>query len=351
MPDIDGIEAARQIRSLGLDSPPMLLMVTAYGRDEMLKEAARCGIDNVLVKPVSPSLLFDATMGVLSGRETASACVPGATADPRLETIRGRRVLLVEDNDVNQQVGRELLEHAGLIVEVAENGEVALAKAGTGKFDLVFMDMQMPVMDGIAATRAIRRIPRLAHLPVVAMTANAMETDRRRCIEAGMNDFLVKPIDPQEMMALLLRWIRPAAVSPAKPAAAAAALPGEVPQGIAGLDTTLGLSRMAGKKPLYLAMLRRYAAGQGPVAQQVRTALDDGDRTTAERLAHTLKGVSGSVGATEIQDRAGSLEQAIKDNEPAEEVRLRLVELEMPLGSLVAELQRQLPAPLEVAHA
>jgi two-component system sensor histidine kinase/response regulator len=345
MPGMDGIETARQIKSLSLDSPPLLLMVTAYGREEMLKEAARTGIDNVLVKPVSPSLLFDTTIGVLGGRREATAA-DGAPApvDTRLAAIHGSRVLLVEDNDINQQVARELLEDAGMVVDAADNGAAALAMAQRTGYDLVFMDMQMPVMDGVTATREMRRIARLERLPIVAMTANAMETDRRKCIDAGMNDFLVKPIDPQDMWAILLRWIRPCKAQAASAPAPVALQPGELPQGVEGLDAALGLARMAGKKPLYLAMLRRYATSQAEAGQQIRQALAANDQATAERIAHTLKGVSGNVGATTVQDLAGAVEQAIRDGQPADEIGVRVVELELPLASLVAALQAQLPA-------
>ena len=134
---------------------------------------------------------------------------PGARLTSGWRALRGARVLLVEDNEINQQVARELLEDAGLVVEVADNGQIALELAQKAIFDLVFMDMQMPVMDGVTATREMRKLERLANLPIVAMTANAMEQDRRRCMDAGMNDYLIKPIDPHDMQSILLRWIRP----------------------------------------------------------------------------------------------------------------------------------------------
>jgi two-component system sensor histidine kinase/response regulator len=345
MPGMDGIETARQIRSLGLASAPMLLMVTAFGREELLQEAARTGIDTVLVKPVSPSLLFDTTVGVLGGRrEPIPAEVTATTADTRLASIRGCRILVVEDNDINQQVARELLEDAGLRVDVADNGAAALKKLRETSYELVFMDMQMPVMDGIEATRAIRAIPALAHLPVVAMTANAMETDRHRCVEAGMNDYLAKPFDPQDMTALLLRWIRPAADTPQSPAPAEPppTQAAGVPRGIPGLDVGLGLSRMAGKKPLYVAMLRRYAAGQATATKRIRQALNAGDLSTAERIAHTLKGVSGSVGAAAVEQLAGAVEQALRDGLQHEEVHVRLLELHEPLANLTVAIERRL---------
>ena len=350
MPGMDGIETARTIRGLGLESPPMLLMVTAFGREEMMKEASRTGIDNVLVKPVSPSLLFDTTIGVLGGRrERAQAQPEAAAADNRLASIRGRRILLVEDNDINQQVARELLEDAGLVVDVADNGQIALEMAQKAAYDLIFMDMQMPVMDGVTATRAMRAIAQLGQIPIVAMTANAMEADRQKCLAAGMNDFLVKPIDPDAMWAMLLRWVRPndapAAVQvPAAPTPAPAAQVGAdgLPQGVDGLDTTLGLSRMAGKKPLYIAMLRRYAAGQASVPREVREALAGGDRATAERLVHTLKGVSGNVGATVIQSRAEAVEDAMRNGAADGEILGHVAALEIPLSGLVTQLQEQL---------
>src|SRR6185369_4223896 len=351
MPGIDGMETARRIRSLGLASPPMVLMVTAHGREEVLKEAEAVGIQNVLIKPVSASILFDNTMTVLGARagETSTADTPrGGTADHRLEALRGARILLVEDNEINQQVARELLEDAGLVVEVADNGQIALELAQKAPFDLVFMDMQMPVMDGVTATREMRKLEPLANLPIVAMTANAMEQDRRRCMDAGMNDYLIKPIDPHDMQSILLRWIRPrraaAAELPARAAATStASAHGELPEGIEGLDTTLGLSRMMGKKSLYVAMLRRYLAGQRSVALEIRQALAAADLATAERLAHTTKAVSGNIGATLVQDRAATLEAAIRGNRAARDVEQLLAELEAPLAQMLDALARRLP--------
>jgi HPt (histidine-containing phosphotransfer) domain-containing protein len=178
------------------------------------------------------------------------------------------------------------------------------------------------------------------------MTANAMETDRHKCMDAGMNDFLIKPIDPEDMWAVLVRWIRPGnvAAAPAAPVPAPRAQPGDLPQGISGLDTALGLARMAGKKPLYLAMLRRYAASQAQAGRQIREALAANDRAAAERIAHTLKGVSGNIGATAVQDLAAAVEDAFRSGEPADGIGVRLVELELPLASLIANLQAQLPS-------
>jgi two-component system, sensor histidine kinase and response regulator len=351
MPGMDGMDTARRIQSLGLETPPILFLVTAYGREEMRKEAHLIGIDDVLVKPVNPSLLFDATMSVLGevrAMPLKTKIVKGESLQSRLSVLRGKRVLLVEDNDINQQVARELLEDAGLAVDVAGDGQVALDMAQRAAYDLVFMDMQMPVMDGLTATRCMREIARLAKLPIVAMTANAMEMDRQRCLEAGMNDVVVKPIDPEDLWTTLLRWVRqeeaPAAPAPqVPPVALTAAAPAGLPQGIPGLDTVLGLQRMSGKRKLYLAMLRRYIDGQRDICAKVHEALAIGDIPTAERLAHTAKGVSGTIGATEVEALAAGLELSLKEYRPPVEVQQRLHDLEEPLAELVAALEVQLP--------
>ena len=350
MPVLDGLDTARRIQSLGLATPPVLFLITAYGREEMRKEAHLVGIDEVLVKPVNPSLLFDATMSAL-GEARAFPAQKSARAEnlqADLAALRGRRILLVEDNDINQQVARELLEDVGLAVDVAGDGQVALDMAQRAKYDLIFMDMQMPVMDGLAATRRMREIGWLARVPIVAMTANAMEMDRQRCLEAGMNDVVVKPIDPEELWATLLRWVSqdeaPAARKPeSEPGVAAASAPSGLPHGVPGLDTTLGLQRMSGKRKLYLAMLRRYVDGQKDVCAKVHDALAIGDVPTAERLAHTAKGVSGTIGATQIEELAAALELSLKEYHPPLDVQQRLRELQGPLAELIAALEIQLP--------
>jgi two-component system, sensor histidine kinase and response regulator len=357
MPGMDGMETARQIRSLGLASAPMFLMVTAYGREEVMKEAEHAGIQNVLVKPVSPSILFDTTMNVLGGqrcKQPPTEATTASTTDLRLAPLRGARILLVEDNDINQQVARELLEDVGLTVDVAENGQIALEMLQKKAYGLVFMDMQMPVMDGVTATLEIRKLPAFANLPIVAMTANAMEQDRRKCKEAGMNDFLVKPIDPEEMFTILLRWGRQlrASVEAAAPVpqqqrqspATTSAAAFEPFDGIDGLDTALGLSRMMGKKSLYAAMLRRYLAGQQQVVAEIRQALAAGDAVTAERIAHTTKAVSGNVGATAIQERAAALEAAIGEHRTPAELAGCLDALEAPLAALLGKLAERFAA-------
>jgi two-component system sensor histidine kinase/response regulator len=207
------------------------------------------------------------------------------------------------------------------------------------------MDMQMPVMDGISATEAIRVSGRHARLPIVAMTANAMPQDRQKCLDAGMNDFVVKPIDPEDVTAILLRWVRPRPqLARPTPAGVPARAPGDLPQ-VPGLDTVAGLARMVGKKPLYLNLLRRYAAGQKDAAVQARDAFARGDVAAAQRVAHTLRGVSGNMGAIRVEALAAALENALRDGQPGAEVARHLAALEPELDALVGALEAQLAQP------
>ncbi|MGZ5195952.1 MAG: Hpt domain-containing protein, partial [Ramlibacter sp.] len=173
-----------------------------------------------------------------------------------------------------------------------------------------------------------------------------MEMDRQRCLEAGMNEVVVKPIDPEDLWATLLRWVGHENTAPAAPRRegdGAAAASAGLPQGVPGLDTALGLQRMSGKRKLYLAMLRRYIDGQRDVCTKVHEALAIGDIPTAERLAHTAKGVSGTIGATQVEALAAALELSLKEYHPPVDVQHRLRELEGPLADLIAALEVQLP--------
>ena len=209
MPGIDGIETGKRIRALpNLTVRPQLVMVTAYGREEVLKQAEGTGFANVLIKPVTPSMLFDSAVEAL-GADHETTYDVSAASTLELSRLRGAQILLAEDNELNQEVALGLLEDAQMLIDVAANGEEAVRMACTKKYDLVLMDMQMPVMDGVTATKVIRSKPQLGNLPIIAMTANVMAADREKCIEAGMNDHVAKPIDPDELFTVLLRWINP----------------------------------------------------------------------------------------------------------------------------------------------
>jgi signal transduction histidine kinase/DNA-binding response OmpR family regulator len=347
MPGMDGNETAKRLRELPLSRMPHMIMVTAYGREEVIKGAEEAGIDNVLIKPVNPSVLFDSVIRILGGVVDGARTAGDAPTDTfeQLATIRGSRILLVEDNDLNQEVATELLCDAGFIVDLAENGRIALDKVRAADYDIVLMDMQMPVMDGVTATREIRKEARFKDLPVVAMTANAMQGDRDRCMAAGMIDHVAKPIEPESLWKALLKWIKPrhraAADAEGEPQGVQDV---DLPSGIDGLDMVGGLRRVRGKQPLYLSMLGKFVAGQKSVAAEILKALEDNIWDTAERLAHTLKGVSGTIGATGLQQLAEKLETAIKERRPREEIDACLDQLKIVLACLITQLEQQLPA-------
>ncbi len=208
MPALDGIETSKQILALENVSTPHLVMVTAYGREDVLRSAEASGLEGVLVKPVTSSTLLDTTLSIL-GADVDQGEIEGAATETlaNIAHLRGIRVLLVEDNEINQEVALGQLEDAEVEVDVADNGEIALNMVKSNEYDIVLMDMQMPVMDGIEATRLIRAESRFDELPIVAMTAIALAVDRERCLEAGMNDHIAKPIDPDQLFSTLSRWV------------------------------------------------------------------------------------------------------------------------------------------------
>jgi CheY-like chemotaxis protein len=346
MPGMDGIETARRLRELPLRRVPHMVMVTAYGREEVINGAEEAGIEEVLIKPISASVLFNGVARILGGGVDGVRTAGDAPTDTfeQLATIKGARILLVEDNDLNQEVATELLLDAGFVVDLAENGQIALDKVKAADYDIVLMDMQMPVMDGVTATHEIRKDERFKDLPVVAMTANAMQGDRDRCMAAGMNDHVVKPIEPEDLWKALLKWIKPRhatdSMAEVKPQAVQDVV---LPSDINGLDIADGLRRVLGKKSLYLLMLRKFAAGQKSATAEILKALDGNNWDAAERLAHTLKGVSGNIGATGLQQLAEKAEVAIKEHRPREELNGLLIALKNLLKNLIAQLEQKLP--------
>jgi PAS domain S-box-containing protein len=346
MPGMNGVETAKVLRQHQSARIPFMIMVTAHGREDVIKAAEEAGIDEVLIKPVNVSVLFDDVNrilgGAMDGPSSAYDEVNGTFAE--LATIRGARVLLVEDNDLNQEVALELLRDAGLVVELAENGQRALAMLASADYDIVLMDMQMPVMDGLTATVALRRNPQWQYLPVVAMTANAMKADRERCLAAGMNDHIAKPIEPEDLWRTLLKWVRPrhaaSATEPSSMTATALLFLAD----IEGLDSVNGLRRVLGKKALYGSMLRKFMTGQKSAVAQISLALQDNSWESAERLVHTLKGAAVSIGATDVASLATLLESEIRDRQSSPLIDAYLAQLALPLDHLIGQLERHMPA-------
>ena len=343
MPSMNGIETGQRILALpDLRSPPHLVMVTAYGREEVLKQAEENGFENVLIKPVTSSILFDTAVVALGAdAERGEPKQTGPSFD--IERMRGARILLVEDNEINQEVAMGQLEDAEVFVDLAENGEVALRMIGDNQYDVVLMDMQMPVMDGVEATRMIRSNPRLEGLPIIAMTANAMASDRIRCLEAGMNDHIAKPIDPDQLFGVLLRWIRRAggngktAPSPA-PAQATEGHASDL--AISGIDVRAGLKRTGGDRRRYEALLRKFAEQQRDAAKAMRAFLANNDTATAERTAHSLRGAAGTLGAAALMEVAANAETAVKTGRG---VDAAIALLARSLDPVIAAIEQAIP--------
>jgi len=360
MPGIDGIETGARIRALpNLSVRPQLVMVTAYGREEVLKQAEENAFANVLIKPVTPSMLFDSAIAVLgTDRDKVQEVAVGATRE--LGQLRDARVLLVEDNELNREVALGLLEDAHLSIDFAENGEVAVRMVSTRKYDVVLMDMQMPVMDGVTATKIIRSNPQLRRLPIIAMTANVMATDREKCIEAGMNDHVAKPIDPDELFTVLLRWVEPRSGIRAQPDIA---IPASSPRGpaadpasetltITGIDTKSALRRTGGNRLRYEALLRKFAQPSQGGVEEIRAALAAGDVSTAARAAHSLKGAAANLGAAELAENAAKVEHAIMSGANAEQT---LHNLASSLMVVIEAIRSALPvervAPIDATRS
>jgi len=320
MPEMDGIEAAQAILSdKSIDHMPMAIMVSAFGREEVARKAEKIGINNFLMKPINQSLLFDTIVNLFDMDKS------GMTVQRDVETtdgaaeirIDGARILLVEDNVINQEVATEILSSAGALVEIANNGKEAIEAIATGSYDLVLMDLQMPIMGGYEATKFIRANRKNQDLPIIAMTAHAMQGVDAECKAAGMNDYVSKPIDPTNLFLTIKKWVKPnLEASRIKSGTAAQKTIEEtaviyLPDDVPGVDLQEGLGRVGGNKKLYRKLLLDFAKNYTSYANQIREAISAHNDAEAKRLAHTLKGVSGNISAKEIFLLSEQVEKAL----------------------------------------
>ncbi|MDY0749160.1 response regulator, partial [Paucibacter sp. R3-3] len=342
MPGMDGIETARRARRL--DAAMRVVMATAYGRDEVRAQAEAVGIEAFVVKPVGASALVDALMTALvpSAAPSARAVQPQEVAT---DLLRGVRLLLAEDNEINQQIAIELLEGAGATVQVASNGREAvdMALSGEHAFDAVLMDLQMPVMGGLEATGLIRADARAKDLPIIAMTAHAMVEERDRCLAAGMVDHITKPLDPPAMFKSLLRWVKPRPLevslginsTPVPVPMASPKAPQDLPV-VPGLDTAAGLVRVGGNRTLYLRLLHQFVDGQADAVERIRDAIAGGRQEEAERGAHTVRGVAGNIGLMALHLAAATLEERLRFGG---DVPAAMAEFEAELSTVIDALR------------
>ncbi len=310
---VDSLLSANGIRA-NAASPaiPIITLATAYDREKLLRQSGEVEACTILLKPVTPSTLHDAVHTVLT--RLRGGKLPPLTHAP-VESLVGMHLLLVEDNAINQQVAQELLEGIGAQVVTADNGReaLALAEAQGSAFDAVLMDLQMPEMDGYEATRRLRTLPGLERLPIIAMTADVMPSDRARSLEAGMDDFLPKPIDVDRLVFTLKRWTKSRVCK--VPGGRRVASMMELPEDLPGIDRAQVLARFHDNIDLYLHMLREFSLSHRDDVQNLAQALADNDMDKAQHIAHTLKGVAGLLAAERLQAAAIAVDTAVKQSD------------------------------------
>ncbi|MEO5363717.1 MAG: response regulator [Magnetococcus sp. DMHC-8] len=324
MRSMSGIETTERLLSLAQPSPK-IIMLTAFMKKEIEGAAGTAGVDRILQKPIGRVALFNAILDVF-GVEDAKVCDPKQLVqDDKSEVIRqigGARVLLAEDNSINQQVAREILEGVGLMVQIVGHGADAVQRVQQMSFDVVLMDIQMPVLDGVEATRQIRLHAELAALPIIAMTAHAMAGDREKYLEVGMNDHVTKPIDKKSLYATLLKWI-----SPREGLGGQAAMPLLSPEPLAlsprpawtehliGIDVNDVLERLDNNYGMFRRLLLEFHRDFAESAETLQTLLEAGQAEAgqeAKRMAHTIRGMAGNLSARRLFAAAESLEKAIQ---------------------------------------
>jgi two-component system sensor histidine kinase/response regulator len=331
MPKMDGIEVARALQNDAESGRiPIVIMVTAYARQDIIALAASVGIEAVLVKPVDPSLLLEAITTAFDRSAGKPRTVHAAV--PAVEELAGVRLLIAEDNDINQEIVGGLLACSGAVTEFVGNGRLAVERVleRGASYDAVLMDVQMPELDGLTATRLIRKRFSADELPIIAMTAHAMEEERQRCLDAGMNDHVAKPLDPRALIATVRRWVKPengrarAAVTDPHPVIVAA--PATSGDGRPPFDVPAALERLGGDDELLHALILRFCAEFANAGPDLRGFLRRDELVLAQRLAHNLAGVAGQLEAAEVSETSRALEITLRAGElgPVDALMVRL---------------------------
>ena len=344
MPGMDGIEASNRIKRIThVEKMPSILMVTAYGREEVKDKASTAGIDGFLIKPVMRSLLLNTVKDMCIGSRFAAKKSLKAPEPVGRGRLAGMRVLLAEDNDINQQIVIELLEHESCSVVVTNNGQEALDIVSSSsdplQFDLILMDLQMPQMDGYTATAAIRAQGGwLATIPIIAMTAHVLDSEKEHCLSKGMNDHISKPVNPELLYSTLEKWfdskrsVTSEQVSESKEQRSEVVIPAE----LAGINLDLGLSMVAGNRLAFKKVLTSFRRNNHDFERQLGQAITGGELEEAGRLLHMIKGVSGNIGAERIHSLSAELETVLiqKRDIPLNLTKAFNEELALVLGAI-----------------
>jgi len=334
MPGMNGIEASEKIKNNKNISIPLILMVTAFGSNDIFDKAKKAGVDGYLTKPITYSSLFDSIMELFGEVVDKSSIVPqkGEKYKDEIAQFNNLNLLLVEDNEINQQVATELFESAGFKVEVAVNGEEAVElvkdSGNPSRYDIIIMDLQMPVMDGYTACREIKKMKEYKNLPVIAMTADAMEGVREKCIDAGMEGYIAKPIELDEILGVIIKLLK---MSKKQESEIIEIKSGTENLKIAELEMLKffnvkdGLRRVSGNVKLYLKFLTRFKKMLRNFPDEFSELIKEGETEAAHRLVHTLKGVAANIGCTEIQNHSEKIEKYfIEKNKNPDQLKYNL---------------------------
>jgi len=354
MPEVDGMATARRVTELKLARPPTYIMVTAFDEPDLKKEAADLGFASVLTKPITASTLHDSLTTMVEGGSQLRSPSPteASIAERALRSQhRGKRLLLAEDNLVNREVTLELLRDVGLEADVAKNGVEAVEKATCHTYDLVLMDMQMPGMDGLEATRTIRALPEWERIPIIAMTANAFGEDRSACLAAGMNDHLGKPAAPADLYAVLLNWLDKQGtptVSPRESEKSAELSEQKADvrpdqEALPSIDVAKLLAQVKDNTAFFRRLLQLAAAEHRDDAGRLIDCAARGDFGTAFQIAHHIKGTASQIEATTVSACASRAEAKWRRGESVDAAQLEA--LTSALNGLLAEIDRYLAPP------
>jgi two-component system sensor histidine kinase/response regulator len=311
MPDMDGCDTAKHIGEKYGEQRPIIIMMTAYGRDMLEQQICDDYLDGLLIKPLTPSQLFDAIINAYDTKssEDATSIIP--TVQQVMEPLNGR-ILLVEDSEINQLVAKELLEQMGLEVDTVDDGKKAIEYIKQQHPDLILMDIQMPGMDGYETTHKIREMPDTTNIPIFAMTANAMVGDAEKSIASGMNGHISKPVNPDELYNILSEQLpKHLYTTPYKKSKTNDSweLPVESP---ACIDIQRGVSQVGGNPDFYQKLLRNFLTGHSNCAAHLKEMIENSRLEEARIAVHTLKGVGGNIAAIELQQAACELEAILE---------------------------------------
>ena len=350
MPDMDGLETARHIlNDLDLTPVPEIIIMSGYLITTAQEEMQNLGIRVFLSKPFRVSQVFDAIVQSF-GKESSPQVQVENVANNTSKQLHNIRVLLVEDNEINQIVAREILQQFGAEVVIANNGREAVKTVMDGSsIDMIFMDIQMPEMNGYEATEAIRRVKGELELPIIAMTAHAFGKERDQCLAVGMNDHIAKPIDPDHLYSVILRWAHPGKVFSVSARPGLGTLedvPARFPDRLPGIEVTSALARLGGDRSLLNVIIINFRTWNQTTVADIRRAVAGDDRAQSLSLVHTLKGTAGNIGAVALFATARDIEVALREgNDSVLPVLLDSLDVTMAEVFLAAEILEKMVIP------